>query len=564
MKSKIYLTSFLLLLITVAQLKGQGGYVIQSHDVIVEISNTGKFEVTESLKVNFTEQRRGIIRSIPLRYELGDRKKTIRVTDLQEQNGYNYKAYTESGNRVIRIGSADKYITGIHDYRINYVVSGAIVNYDNHDEFYWNLVDFDTGANVLESSFEIRFPENWTEQITEYRAFSGPKGSQAHDIEMEINGSILKGKNLRPLPPDHGVTLAINFPKGLFPSSMNTVRPKASHEPLNWIINWWNALPILAASLLFGFWRRFEKSDTQVENSATSYYPPEDMSSAETGAFIDYKVNRRDLISLLPFWGNKGYVKIQPLDGSENDMYFKKIEHPRDLPRAEQILFDGLFEKGDVILLSDLTNEFYSTMSKATKALHRDVIKQKLYDEKSLKYMHSGWLIFLGIIGIMLGIALIVGLGALAAGIGMILIGIFTFIFHFKRPKFSEKGIRYHSQLKGLKSFLKNPDENAMSEILSKDPQYLNTIYPYVLAFGIDDSWTKAIQSFEVKYPPIWYDHSSIGRPFTYQNIGNSFSARTIEQVFYSTPNPPPSSSGGGFSGGSAGGGFGGGSTSSW
>ena len=41
------------------------------------------------------------------------------------------------------------------------------------------------------------------------------------------------------------------------------------------------------------------------------YYPPEGLPPAEAGAFIDDKTDNRDIISLLPYWGGQGYLKIR-------------------------------------------------------------------------------------------------------------------------------------------------------------------------------------------------------------------------------------------------------------
>ena len=558
---------FLISLFLFNTIKAQNAYDVLSIEVIVTIKEDGSFHVEENSLVNFNKERRGIFRAIPLRYKVGDQTRKISIKDFRENNGHEYKVYTENGNRVIRIGNPKKYITGEVNYAVEYTVQNAITSYEEHDEFYWNLVDYESEAMRKKAQFSIVYPVTWQDSITEYEVFSGPVGSQAHDIEINHERNVIAGTSLKELAKDHGITIAIKFPKGLFRSSItkagaSTDSQTKNKKPLDWIVQWWNVIPVALAALLLGLYRKFEKTETIADSNDAIHYPPEGMSPAETGAFVDYVVNRRDLISLLPYWGNKGFISIKPLEGSDSDLYFMKKTDPENLSPAEEILFNGLFRDGDVVLLSDLTNQFHGTMNKTSDRLKKDIIEKDLYDQDSLKYLHSGWLLLFGVLGILSGIALIAVFQALAAGVGMIILGAFTFYFHFKRPKLSSKGMRNHNHLKNLREFLKNPDEDEMHKILSEDSQYLNKIYPYVLAFGIDETWSKALKSFDVKYPPIWYDSTATGIPFTYHTSSKHFNARSIEKVFYSTP--APSNTGGGFSGGSAGGGFGGGSSGSW
>jgi|GEM_PF-608100 len=564
------LVSFTLLFFSFSLLS-QGGYVFDHVNINIEINKDGSFTVIESLEVDFSESRRGIIRSIPYRYEKNGERIDVSFSNI-EVDGDKFKLSRSRGEQIIRIGDADRYITGKKEYKVSYHVQGAISSYEDHDEFFWNLITPNSDATVTKSSFSISFPEDWIDSISEYRAFSGAKGSQGQNIVLHKEGRTLIGASRTELPSGHGVSFAIKIPKGLIERQGRST-PQTNEAPqISWVFRWWNVIPMGLAAFLLGFWRKFEKSSIDEEEVLDQYYPPDGMSSGEVGTFYDHKANRRDIISLLPYWGNQGLVKMKPVDGSDGDIYFYKLKDiPLDRPPYQHTLFNGLFKDGDVVLLSDLKEKFYKTIRATAGQLKKEIKDKALYDERSKDVFHSGWLIALGIISILGGIFVIIFSHAVVAGIGLFIVGVGSFVLHAKPPKLSDLGASHKQHLKGFYSFLKNPDPDKIEELIQKDPDYLHKVYPYVLAFDLDQSWTSFQKEHSLDYtPPIWFDgyHSSDNTPFNYGQVSESFDVRQIEQVFYSAP-PPPSndggSIGGGFSGGgSVGGGFGGGSTSSW
>ena len=105
--------------------------------------------------------------------------------------------------------------------------------------------------------------------------------------------------------------------------------------------------------------------------------------------------------------------------------------------------------------------------------------------------------------------ATVLVLKSIYAGVGFILLGFFAFVLHFLTPKHSEKGRDLHRQLTGFYNFLKDPAPDELNELLEKEPNYLNRMFPYALAFGLDQNWAERFKDLFVK-PPVWYDHPSM------------------------------------------------------
>lgn len=550
----------------------QAGYVIDQRVINVSISETGVVTFEEQINVDFLERRRGIFRSIPYRYNVNGKDVKVHIKNLRAEN-HKFKVTDSRGQKTIRIGDANIYLEGKENYVVKYEVSNAIVDYGDHAEFYWNLVDFQTDTETTKSSFTITFPKPWTDSITDYRAYTGLAGSKTADIVIHQTENALIGAHRTPLSPNQGITIAVKIPKSLIPANAISI-PESSDQNGNredskfaWVTSWWNLLPIGLSGFLLFLWQKFERKE-QFQEPIPTFVPPDGMSPAEVGTFYDHRVNKRDIISLLPYWGNHGLLTIKPIEGGDNDMYFTKIKDiPGDFPEYQIYLFQELFDKSDIVLLSDFKDQFYTTVAKTSSKLKKAVYQEELFDQQSVKVFHSGWMLLLSFVSIGIGIFLIVKFTAVMAAVGLFIIAIFLFVIHFLKPKLSAEGRRLKNELRGLHAFLKNPDDTKMKELIDDDPDYIHMIYPYVLAFDLDRSWS-AYQSENLSYgPPIWYasgyphgrDHT-----FRYRDVSDHIDVRQIEKVFYSAPAPAPSSGGGGFSGGSAGGGFGGGSTGSW
>ena len=558
--------------------QGKQGYTVPYQDVKINVLENLSFEVTEEINVHFSERRRGIFTSIPLVYDIDGSRVTIKIDQVKVID-HTYKVSRERGEINIRIGDANKYVTGDQTYLVNYRVKDAIASYEDHEEFYWNIIPFDRDDRIGRSSFTVSFPEAWADSLYTFRAFSGYKGEQGADVVVHKEGNAIVGALRSPLEPKQGLTLVVKIPKGLSSSRGIQLGARsldqrsqvtAQEEPaFSWATSWWNALPIGLSAFLLSLYRRFQHDSRDDEEVPLQTHPPEEMSPAEVGTFYDYKVNRRDIISLIPYWGNQGYLSISPIQDGSGDMHFKRIKDlPAGAPDYQHCLYDGLFADGDLVRLSDLEEKFYSTMSKTAKLLRKKAHDKELYDATSVSALHRWWMIPIGILGIVIG-GLLTGNGIVAAGIGMIIIGIATIIIFFIPPRLSDKGKRYKDHLKGFYDHLKNPVESKVQELLDRDPAYFHHMYPYVLAFDLDRSWAPVKYPKLDYMPPIWFDsRSGDRRGFNYGNINKSINVRKIEKVFYSTPPPPKSSGGGsiggGFSGGSAGGGFGGGSRGSW
>ena len=200
-------------------------FYIENYDVQVELQTDGSFWVHETIDVFFTQQRRGIFRSIPVNYRIDDLGETAQkakrdglIYDIHLDSiwvdGWNFKEIKSEGFLNIRIGSADKYIEGKQQYKIHYKVYNAINHFEKHSEFYWNVIGTEWEVPIKKSSFRVVLPKPVPSTIPSYKVFAGSLGATEKAFTESFEGLTLKGQSKRELTPKEGVSVAMAFPEG--------------------------------------------------------------------------------------------------------------------------------------------------------------------------------------------------------------------------------------------------------------------------------------------------------------------------------------------------------------
>lgn len=549
---------FALLFFFCTSLNGQG-YTIKQYNVELNLNKNGSYDIRENIDVVFNEKRRGIMIDVPRSFNHNNKTYKTQLTNLN--TGIDPSTILKKGNNnTIRIGNKDVYLTGDKSYSISYNVQNTVLDLESHLEFQYNIIS-DWDAPIENVNYTITLPPDVNLGFKDFGIITGESGADERNASIAQSENILKGKSFAPLKPYENITLAIKLPAG----SIEAAKPVPPPIPIYEKDKLW-AIPLGILGLIIGFFFKSKKEDDSYAVKEETH-PPQAFCPAEVGTFYDGYVHTRDVISLLPYWAEQGYITVENnnLEGKLNDLYFiKKKNLPQGTPFYQTVLFDNIFKESDVSLLSEMKNEIYSSYYKSAAAIKKNLKQKELYDEEHYKLFHSGKMIAAFFIFLLSGIFLATTTQYTISAIIIMALGVVCLIIHFIKPKRSERGIRIHNHLKGLKAFLENTDGEKTMKILKDDPQYFEKIYPYVMAFGIDKSWVEKMTPYDIQ-APYWYgihnDANSM-RP-SFNSFSENFNVPEIKSVFTSAPaSQSGGSGGGGFSGGSAGGGFGGGGRS--
>ena len=556
----VFLKSFLFLGLLLLAMPAKAEYfTIENYRVDIRVDPSGDFWVEETIDVLFSEPRHGIFRILPYKYKIGGKVHKVKLRNVRVE-GWSAEKSWDTYNLTLKIGDADRYVDGAQRYVIRYKVKNAWLFLEEHTEFYWNVIGTQWESPIKKVEYRIEFFNSPPLSEDDYHVYTGGYGTQGQEATIYYRGGAIGGQSLSELGPGEGLTVAVRLPIDYIHRPTKTELFLQRYGLL--------VLPLFLLGFITWLWARFGRDEKKV--LVVQYYPPSDFPPSEAGAFIDHKVDNRDLIALIPYWGAQGYLEMTEIEKTSlifksKDYEFKKLrELPADRPRYEETVFSGLFRSGDLVRLSDLKDSFYSTMSAARSLLKGDIRSRQLYTPRSRQLFNA--MPVAGILGVLMAVLFFV-IGQVATGLGMVVFAIASFALIYPMLRRSTEGSEIYEHLRGFREFIKRADQPRLERLLKEDPSYFDKTLPYAIAFNMAAAWGKKFDGLFTE-PPSWYHGYYVGHAY-----GSSFgtftqdftsSMREVQSAFTSQPGSSGGGSFGGGGGGFSGGGFGGGGGGSW
>ncbi|MDE7086888.1 MAG: DUF2207 domain-containing protein, partial [Clostridia bacterium] len=346
---------------------------------------------------------------------------------------------------------------------------------------------------------------------------------------------------------------------------------------------------------------------------------PDDMDPLKMGKLIDNRVDKSDVTSLIYYWANKGYIKINMDNQSDIELIRIYKNLPPQSPSYQKIMYEGLFKRGDSVKINSLTNSFYTTVEAVTRKVNTE--SGKLYDGKSM----SAAVLFAVLGALLMAVTPIVmcflnltiltitplfvvipafivfavtlavrynrlklGKGKLAlAYLGIaVLSAVCVAVYVFFVPSYivevlpkiilgaagfaivmlstllvsrTEKYTQKLNKIVGFRNFILYAEKNRLETMLEQNPEFYYQILPYAIVLGVSDIWENKFAALTVT-PPNWVVGSRHDTLFNFMVFNAAI--RTVNTRMTTAFIFRPSSgsfSGGGSHGGSFGGFSGGG-----
>ena len=579
------------------------GYTTNRFDVNVDVTDSHVCKVEETIKVNFKEAKHGIFRYIP--YEPGIY--TVKKIDVDGDPYEVSSEYDNSWNQIIKIGDADRVLKGKHTYNIRY----NIVGYEDKDseKDYLSLDLLPTGwdTSIQASTIKVKLPK--AIDADTIQLYGGRYGSTGKE-EVEYNYDEKKNVitiNAKKLPKGYGITLSAELPEGYWENPANR----------NWMAVPLTATLIVIPAVMLLLWFLFGRDPKIVKT--VEFYPPEGMTPADMGYVIDGSVDYKDVLSLIMYLAEKGYLRI-----TEYDKNRFRLDKLRDIDRSEKTFvrtfFRGLFEAGDSVETDDLPSGFGEDFQLAQQQI-KDSYKGKnaLFTVSSTVCRIIGFVMmfvppvisviiaatakfkavaFLGLIpiGLFLVISMLyiinlfdkwdatsrakrrvtvviatvfavigVGISAVitsilmesaAYGLLVVISTLVTFTAVVLMRKRTERGARLQGQILGFRDFIETAELEKLNMLVEEDPEYFYNIMPYAYVMGLSDKWAKKFEKIRVNQPD-WYHGYNSTSVYSMLWYSQMFNscAKSMESSVINSIVASAADSGGG----SIGGGFGGG-----
>ena len=373
-------------------------YVIDQYNISIIVNENNTLDITEAITAYFNVAKHGIFRTIPLKNNITRLDGTsttnrTQVTNVKVDNEYTISK--SNGNYKLKIGSANQTVVGEQKYEIKYTYNLGKDPIKNYDELYYNIIGTDWDTVIGNITFSITMPKEF--DISKLGFSSGPIGStDSSKIKYNLNENTITGSYHDILGPKEALTIRCELPEGYF------VGAGLDTNIMNYLII---LIPLIFLGIAILLWYKFGRDEQVIET--VEFYPPQGFNSLEVGFLYKGTAESRDVISLLIYLANQGYIKISETE--EKSLFFKskgfkitKLKEYDGNNINEQIFFDGLFTKKtstislfnknnnletkntlNEVTSNELYNNFYITMDRILFNINSKDNKNKIFEKSA-------------------------------------------------------------------------------------------------------------------------------------------------------------------------------------
>lgn len=572
-------------------------FEFKSYNVIYDVRADRTMDVTLEIEVYYLLGT-GILYDIPV--NAGDRVRNLKAYEIVDGRE-TYLAYSVKQEiaDMITVDMGDyTYKSGeTHTYRVKYEY--AITRPQDKNWLYLNAVSFESEGEINDISVTLNLPDGMIKDTI--KCYVGRLGTDNTVNDYTLNGNTIT-YSIDHLSARNGVGFDIEFKDG-------ALSTKTDMTPF-----WVAIIACVLLAVLFAV--KLVVFNKQTLTPVINTQAPDDMDPLIMGKLIDNKVDNSDVTSLIYYWANKGYLKIDMRDESDPTLLRVAVNLPDNAPDYQKQMYFDLFRSGDMVRVSSLTNRFYTTVEKVTRTVNSRV--KDLYDKKSatvsVLFAILGALIFC-VTPILLGmftihIKFIYPLSAfmivpavvlftlcrqirfnkfkntkkkkailwlIVVAIAVVSTAVYTLLIPSYiveiLPKIllcavgyaiiavssfilspSESYTEKLNSIVGFREFIMTAEKDKLEAMLESNPEFYYQVLPYAQVLGVSDVWENKFASLTVA-PPNWtttHYHAPLFRIAVFNASMRNLNTR-MNTAFVSRP------SSGSYSGGGRHGSFGGG-----
>lgn len=362
---KLFSLLLLLILLTPGYAFADYNYDILSYDVHMLVDDQNVYHITETINVDFKQNRHGLFRYIPTKFY--NYIHEIENTSVTDELGVPYPyAISNQGERFeFKIGSPDYTVFGKKTYVIKYdFVMGDDMNKE-FDQVYWNLIGQDWASEIPLATFTVELPHAGFDETT-LNVTKGGYGS-LDKANWQVNGNTVTG-SAENLQYYEGLTFRLDMKEGYF---TDVPKPYKVGEFLG-------IFGVLGAGILAAFSLKAKNVRNNEIIPIVSFDPPGGINPAEAKYIESEEILAdQDMASIILQWASKGYLRIEEhetsgLFGGRDEMTYHRLVESSALPsNYERKLFAAMFRHGDgsQVTANELKHHFYADIQEASASL---------------------------------------------------------------------------------------------------------------------------------------------------------------------------------------------------
>lgn len=544
--------------------------------------NRSHLKTVEKITAEFPniDQNHGIERALPLDYDgHPTHLKIVSVTDGQG-NSLPYETRDSNGNKVLRIGDADRYVHGTQVYTLTYEQQDVTLRPSDKavNEFYWDTNGTDWRVRFENITARVHLPASLATTLTSDAAcYIGRQDSGEQCVITKTGDgdmTTLTIPSTRALDAGENVTFAIGFHEGTF----------SAYEPtlIDRLMAIWMMISgvLIAVSvgiilwLIYRFYKITERSK-ELGTIVPEYLPPRDASV--TAASQVMSGPRSVMTAQLLDLAVRHYLKLYEVKEkswfSPAEYEIEIIKDLSDLKWEEREIISDMFA-GDTGVGQRLNlKQLRNSVAFATRTQNNDTgLTKLLRGEYALREKREPNVKWFRRAALILAV-----LGVLTFSLALLFAALVAFILSLTAWSLTDKGLELRRYLEGLKLYIGVAEQERIKMLQSPegavkvasiaqgtDPAQLVKLYervlPYAVLFGQEKEWNKQLGGYyeTAGAQPDWYSSGSgVYNAAVFASAMNNFSTST--GTYTSSSSSSSSGSGGGGSSGGGGGGGGGG-----
>ena len=531
---------------------------INEYTMEMTVNENHSYDIKITENVTFKNRQHGIYRYIPIygTYyreidgQQDERSYSATFSNFKMLSGQDYDLSTEDGSEVIKIGSSSSYVTGNQTYSYSFTWDPGDDGITSFDDVYFNVFNGYLENPIEHLSLTVNMPKSFNSDDVHFYSGDSYGATDAGDFTWTISGNTITGESTAAMDPGSVLTMNIRLPEGYFVGA----RTGTEMYTVSYVIAGICAVAGIALWLILG------RGNKPLE--PVTFYPPDGLSSAQVGYILKPEGKHdNDIVSLIVYFADKGYLTIRALDESGKKVELHKAaEISPKAPAYERTLYRALFRNSDDVKLDSLSgsSRFYESFHSSVEQLgdwfntpKHSLIAASATTAKAIiillicltsvgygiaaSYNVNGYFDLFGVAFY----AATAGLLALAAAgshskkafIGfLVLDAVVMFFFAIlsltgEMPFFvcfaaivvlamlatqctrrTEQGSKWLGECRAFRHFIKTAELDKLKMLVEEDPMYFYNVLPYAYVMGLTDKWIKNFESIKLE-PPVWnYD----------------------------------------------------------
>lgn len=341
------------------------GFTISAYNIILDVKEDNKIDVTENITVNWeSSYHHGIYKFTPEWLQYTDKngntiKRKSIVSNLRSTSDPYTTDWVKKKARI-KLGSASEYVSlGEKTYNVEYTYDMGRDPFKNFDEFIFHAFGDYWGTEIKNATIQINMPKSIEGYNVNFFTDKKRKENVSNCVDYEVIGNTLYAKfnqdKYTEAQRKEYCSNEYNVENGVCDFGENSYYNKKLEKSLtvdielpegyfvggSWNYGWGSFIITL---IIFGItaytifkWKKYGK-DYSKPAQTVEFYPPEKMSAAEVGYIYGKQTSKKLTISLIVQLASKGYIKIDELKEKKKEIQITNLM----IKPVEQLSFDDL------------------------------------------------------------------------------------------------------------------------------------------------------------------------------------------------------------------------------